>query len=187
MMVNDRVVARCASFLAIILFAAFLYGCESTESYKVLSFFFDGVPNPEEIKAAQMKKQAAEELKRSGLSGPKTSYKHGPYAARMCDSCHKTEQSNLMSSSLKDICSKCHQFGTNKKYVHGPFAVGDCLMCHDPHDSKYEFLLIAAPEKLCFNCHDEKAITESDLHSGTDMKCISCHDPHMSDEEYMLK
>ena len=173
--------------LTVLMAAALLYGCEPTARYKVLSFFFDGVPNPEEVKAAEMKKKAAEERKAGGGTTGITSFKHGPYAARMCSGCHMTGASNRLIAPLEKLCFGCHEFKMDKKWVHGPFAAGDCTVCHDPHSSRYKFLLVSEPGKLCFNCHDEKAITESELHKGTDMQCTTCHDPHMSDQQYMLK
>lgn len=173
--------------LTVLMAAALLAGCEPNTRYKVLSFFFDGVPNPEDIKAAEMKKKADEERKARGGTGVKTAYKHGPYAAKMCEGCHVKGGSNRLVAPLDQLCYTCHQFITDKKWVHGPFAAGDCTVCHDPHSSKYKFLLTSEPARLCFNCHDEKAITESEMHKGTDMQCVSCHDPHLSDQQYMLK
>jgi len=174
--------------LTVLMAAALLAGCgESAARYRVLSFFFDGVPNPEEVKAAEVKKEAAEGRKEAGGRTAATGYKHGPYAARLCDGCHMTGSSNRLAAPLEELCLRCHDFGPNKKWAHSPFESRDCTVCHDPHESKYKFLLVSDPAILCFNCHDEKAVMESEAHKGNDMQCTSCHDPHMSDEKYMLK
>ena len=43
------------SFLFMALSLLYFYGCSTTHNYKVLSFFFDGVPNPNKELANYLK------------------------------------------------------------------------------------------------------------------------------------
>lgn len=160
---------------------ALLYGCEVTPArYKVLSFFFDGVPNPEEVKVAEIREKENKEIARTTGAG------HAPYAAKMCDACH-VPFTNALVVPISELCYRCHEMKLNKKWVHGPIASGGCRVCHDPHSSRYKFLLVSESESFCFYCHDEKAIMKNEAHKGNVMKCTSCHDAHMSDNRYLLK
>jgi len=175
-------------FITLLIMAGPLAGCApKTESgYKLLSLFFDGVPKPGE---GTSKDQPEEQGKGKEVSGEpvKSTYReHGPYAAKMCDGCHEPS-TNVLVAPIDQLCFRCHNLGTKKKYVHGPVASGGCRVCHDPHGSKYRFLLVAPAETFCFYCHDKKAIERSEIHSQISESCTSCHNAHMSDEKYLLK
>jgi predicted CXXCH cytochrome family protein len=159
-----------------------LAGCAAETRYKVLSFFFDGVPKPE----AEKEGGVATKKEEVSAAAPSTSVIHGPYAARLCDGCHE-KGSNALLLPVQELCYKCHVFKMDKRYIHGPLASGGCIVCHDPHSSGNKFLLVSESEHFCIRCHDEKAIMANQAHKGTDMKCISCHNAHMSDKKYLLK
>ncbi len=163
--------------------AVSLAACAAETNYKVLSFFFDGVPKPEEKKTAGEKKTSEGTAEIAQKFAPTV---HAPYAARMCDACHNPSTHALVLP-IQELCFKCHQFKMDKKYVHGPLASGGCRVCHDPHSSGYRFLLVSESERFCFYCHDEKAIARNEAHKGHDMKCTTCHNPHMSDKEHLLR
>jgi predicted CXXCH cytochrome family protein len=164
---------------------ALLSGCEVTPArYKVLSFFFDGVPNPEEIKAAELREKAKREAA-EGKAGTLGS-QHAPYAEKKCNSCHE-RSTNVLVAPKEELCYRCHKFKTENKWVHGPVVSGGCTVCHDPHSSRYRFLLVSESESFCFYCHDEKVIKEIEAHKGIDAKCTDCHNPHMSVNRYLLK
>ncbi|MEW6601150.1 MAG: cytochrome c3 family protein [Nitrospirota bacterium] len=163
--------------------AVFLYGCEATTRYRVLSFFFDGVPKPEAEKAAEGQKAADKGI---AVRKAKTSYGHGPYEAKMCEACH-LRGTNALVAPIQELCFRCHEFRMDKKFVHGPLISGDCRVCHDPHGSRYQFLLVSEAKTFCFYCHDEKDIAKNQAHKGSDMNCTSCHNAHMSDKKYLLK
>ncbi|MBI5739745.1 MAG: hypothetical protein HZA16_03400 [Nitrospirae bacterium] len=169
-------------FLTIILTAALLYGCEATTRYRVLSFFFDGVPDPEEERVAKVQKGDAGE---AGVK-KRTSYQHGPYAAKMCNGCH-IQGTNRFVASIEELCVRCHEFRMDKQWIHGPLASGGCRVCHDPHSSRQRYLLVSKSEEFCLHCHDEKAIARNEAHKDVDTDCTSCHNAHMSDRRYLLK
>ncbi len=167
------------------LFMTAFYGCGVQTRYKVLSFFFDGVPNPEE-KSRQLAADAA----KAGQSAKETTQQkgseHGPYASKQCNECHQ-RATNTLVLPIEELCFKCHALDMKKKYAHGPAASGGCRVCHVPHSSSYRFLLVSEPEKFCFYCHDEKMITRLEVHQGIDTGCTTCHDPHSSDNQHLLK
>jgi len=166
----------------------FLAGCEGTSRYTVLSFFFDGVPTPEEEAARAM---AGDGKKRRGKQDgelKKGIYReHGPYAAKDCSGCH-VKNTNQLVLPIDQLCFKCHAMDIAKKYVHGPLASGGCRVCHLPHGSAYSFLLVSEPKEFCLHCHDKAATLKSEVHQGAqDQQCTTCHDAHSSDIEYLLK
>jgi predicted CXXCH cytochrome family protein len=161
-----------------------LYGCAPKTRYKVLSFFFDGMPNPEmPVKKENAGKQNDEMSPMRAV----TYRMHGPYAARMCNGCH-TPGSNVLILPPDKLCFRCHKLDLSKKYVHGPVAAGGCLKCHDPHGSAYPYFLVADPATFCLRCHDKKDIAKNEAHKGIEgQQCTTCHDAHSSDKEYLLK
>jgi predicted CXXCH cytochrome family protein len=178
--------------LSLVLSAAVVFslaGCGGQASYKVLSFFFDGVPNPAEKKAVR---EAGGKAGGEGTESPAGGKAgrgsvHGPYAAKMCSGCHDSATRALLLPP-RELCYKCHRFRLNKKYIHGPVASGGCIVCHEPHSSGSRFLLVSSQETFCFYCHEKKAIERNNAHKGADMTyCTRCHDAHMSDKKYLLK
>ena len=161
-----------------------LCGCEATTRYKTLRFFFNGVPDPEEGKAAQIRKTAAGDT--SGTKVAPSIREHGPYATKQCDACHQ-RPSNALVAPIDELCSNCHEIRLDKKWVHGPLVSGGCRVCHEPHSSRYPFLLVSESESFCFTCHDEKAVAANEAHKDPSTKCTTCHDAHMSDNRFLLK
>jgi len=158
-----------------------LYGCEGKTRYQVLSFFFDGVPPPEELK-----QEGGKEGKKVTAQPQSTYREHGPYAARLCTSCHE-RGSNKLLVPIEELCLQCHTLNIKKKYIHGPLASGGCKICHSPHGSIYPFLLISEPKDFCLHCHSKKDILMRDVHRETDEQCTVCHDAHSADNAYLLK
>lgn len=157
-------------------------GCTATSRYKVLSFFFDGVPPPA-AEAPEGTPAAA-----NVIQARQVRYReHGPYAARLCNACHDPAAFNALVMPREQLCFKCHEFRMDKKYIHGPLASGGCTACHDPHSSQYRYLLVSESDSFCFYCHDRQTVARIGAHAGTQELCTTCHDAHMSDKKYLLK
>ncbi len=163
--------------LLLCLWVVLAVGC----SYKHLSFFFDGVPNPEKKIQALPGTQAIAPTTRVQYS------EHGPYAAKQCNACHNREMTNNLIVPVEQLCANCHELQLTKKYIHGPLLSGGCLVCHDPHSSPYRYLLKSESDTFCFYCHDQIALPKDDAHSSVTAQCTSCHDAHMSNNKYLLK
>jgi predicted CXXCH cytochrome family protein len=155
-------------------------GCKTATRYKVLSFFFDGVPSPREKPVAQQPGAAPARIPAPGIS------EHGPYASRMCDACHQRQTNDLVAPE-DELCYRCHDLNLNKKYVHGPLASGGCLVCHDPHSSPNRFLLVSESTNFCLTCHDVTSVAANPAHVDTSLQCTDCHSAHMSDNPHLLK
>jgi predicted CXXCH cytochrome family protein len=165
--------------------AAWTAGCSATTRHRVLTFLFDGVP-PLEAKGPSETKPPANGTDAVRPRQPAL-YEHGPYAARLCGSCHDAAATNALVAPRDRLCLRCHNLGPDKKYVHGPLASGGCLTCHDPHSSAYRFLLVSGPDTLCLGCHEARDVAQIEAHGGAVTGCTSCHDAHMSDTKYLLK
>ncbi len=79
----------------------------------------------------------------------------------------------------------------NKVSVHK--AVTDekgCLSCHGNHTAKYDKLLIAEGNELCFSCHEKTKEEQKSKNTHApfvEAACNVCHDPHSSNYFGMMK
>ncbi len=173
---RSRALKGCA--IAVLLAAG--SACHSQSRHEVLTLFFDGVPPPEptvEQKAAAL-----------AQAPPARHFsEHGPYGAKLCDSCHQSAASNTFVAPPDKLCVQCHEPGPQKKLQHDPFASGDCLSCHDPHSSPWRSLLVARPNDVCAECHETEMLPEDASHRDAAKVCIDCHDAHQSDKEALLR
>jgi predicted CXXCH cytochrome family protein len=165
-----------------VLLLALLTGCAGKSRYQVLTFFFDGVPPPEETRGEVGK---GSQKKGAPVAAAARYVEHGPYAAKQCEACH-VKASNRLVLPITELCFQCHTIDIRKKYIHGPIASGGCKVCHDPHGSRYPFLLVSEPKESCLQCHDANAIAKKEVHRRTEAQCTACHDAHSSDREYLL-
>ena len=160
---------------------ALVSGCVTERSYKVLSFFFDGVPVPSKPggngNGVKVAKAAVSEKKGS---------MHGPYAAKNCDGCH-SRSTNALVRPVEELCVYCHKIQMDKKWIHGPLVSGGCRVCHLPHTSPNAYLLVSDSKDFCFYCHTRRDFERNPAHEKAGLVCISCHEPHMSDIKYLLR
>ncbi|NOG53757.1 MAG: hypothetical protein HND57_05430 [Planctomycetes bacterium] len=162
-----------ASCLGLLL--AWWAGCGSPDQrYRVLSFFIDGVPDPN-----------ASTLGSDDQGNPMFYMEHQPYAEENCAACHGGAGiSGLSLAGFQqvsvDICKECHEEQVSlHPYMHGPVASRACLWCHDPHNSRYPHLLQEAPHRLCAQCHEQALLDPTVLEHGLeDSNCIDCHSGH---------
>ena len=201
-----------SSLLALLAAGAALAACSVEENYRVLSFFFDGVPDPDApvpelelrpvaVDPAEFARMTPEE--RAGLLGRRikapTVYFHKPVAERRCEECHAIERVGGNTSfpsgvptlvvPLNQLCFRCHDDKRGKRYVHGPVASGLCTVCHHPHQSSNPFLLRAAVQAdLCEQCHVGELFWTREQHAQYgDTACSACHDPHTSERAMLLR
>lgn len=171
-----------------------LIGCSSQRSYKIMSLFFDGVPDPskknETAKADSV--MSNDTLKNKNLANKELKTKfffHPPYKERNCDACHDKNATGKLTKPLTDVCFTCHEDFTKKyKTVHGPVASGYCAVCHQPHMSTEVKLLKSTGQEMCLYCHSSAQVFKNDVHKDIkDTKCTECHNPHGGDDRLMLK
>jgi len=157
--------------------------CDATTRHKVLTTFFDGVPEPPRAPA-----QAEQPGNAAGAAVARTvvTHDHGPYAAKLCNACHASGTNALIAPG-EQLCFRCHDLGLEKRFVHGPLASGGCLVCHDPHSSRSRDLLVSESDDFCLHCHDRRSKGGIGAQHGLQENCTTCHEPHMSDRKYLLK
>jgi predicted CXXCH cytochrome family protein len=161
---------------------AVLWACTVTEkNYKVLSFFFDGVPNPGE--PTRGPHGGTIDIQQSP-----TYSAHKPWLEERCEECHT--RTLKMGSRDSDLCLKCHASKlTEHELMHGPVAAGACLWCHNPHNSAYAHLLKAPSREVCTQCHSQSMLSAERVpaHAQPDRACLDCHDGHGGNVRYFLR
>ena len=170
--------------VGVALAGALLVGCGTPEHrYHVLSFFFEGVPDPAASKAMSGGKV------RSQLSGA-TIFVHRPYAENKCEECHANAEDIFSGLKMrKDVCVKCHPVtATRYEKMHGPVASGQCLICHAAHQSSEEHLLKEGSPRICTQCHELGTLSPlTPAHTDAKSACMKCHSGHGGNERYFLK
>jgi predicted CXXCH cytochrome family protein len=167
--------------LVLALGVALALGCSSHKRYRVLSFFFDGVPNPDAPKNSLSARRS--------VSG-KPIFVHQPFAEKKCDACHLNSQDIFARAKMRPgACVDCHK-GVRDEYpvMHGPVAAEACTMCHAPHQATQAHLLKAATPKVCVQCHDEATLgTTVAEHQNPKSDCTGCHSGHGGTDRHFLK
>ncbi len=185
--------------------------CAPAEKYRLLSFFFDGVPIPQELAGEfpelvvgpggelmdptdpRMQQFLAEDvvLPRPDqiVQEDQELFLHEPYDKRLCMECHKA-QASFEAPITADTCGQCHQSYYNPppdEWVHGPVGLGRCGMCHEPHESEHEGLLTDSVPELCFSCHDGPRVLSKPYHQEAKTRpCTDCHDPHSAGNRSLI-
>lgn len=170
--------------------------CSTDTRYRTLSFFFDGVPDPN-APAPAPDASAADSSGRAVAAAPgaadapakpRVVVVHGPVAAEQCTACHPFSRSdsrgsiqgvsifgaggNILNKPIHDLCVQCHDrfappaAAAAGQWLHGPVGAGACTFCHEHHRSLYPALL--------------RAERPADL-------CVRCHDVDrlVADVEHM--
>jgi predicted CXXCH cytochrome family protein len=167
--------------LAVVAIVALALGCSPDKRYKVLSAFFDGVPDPSAPKVAS-NMSGMDNLTPNQFKGAIVST-HKPYAAGKCDACHAPMEDNVPSVQTvidSSVCLKCHEVETRRHaFMHAPVAAGACLFCHNPHNSTQPHLLLAPTPGLCMQCHDRSLLGDNPpAHRNENSACLDCHVGH---------
>jgi len=178
----------------LVFFSLLLVCCSEKENYKVLTFFFDGVPDPNakiETKNKTNKIDSSKIKRRMNIvkQAELKVFFHEPFKERLCNECHDFEGGNKLIKPLPDLCFSCHDdFFEEKQFKHGPAVSGNCTMCHHPHFTDQEFMMKRKGREVCLYCHDENNIMVKPIHKENGSKlCWTCHDPHAADKRYLLK
>jgi predicted CXXCH cytochrome family protein len=182
------------------LFSVIIAGCDREARYKILTFFFEGVPPLDgeenametEITTVEEATQPAVAQKKnvSRILQQRRFTKHD--FVTDCNKCHMGGMGSgerQLIRPMPDLCYSCHtDYYATDGYLHGPIAVGECVFCHNPHKSKYVYLQEAAQPELCFRCHVRgNMVTITDHQEKLETICTDCHDPHVSSMKMLLK
>lgn len=173
--------------------------CSVERHHRVLSFFFDGVPDPNapapepEPTAASVSLPAA-----SATSAEPSGSLHPPVRDRLCHQCHQIPerapgagwQAGLpeLLAPREQLCRRCHE-PPSAAHVHGPAGAQRCDLCHESHQSAFPHLLrVERQEGLCRSCHQGELFLTSTQHEAyAPRDCIACHDPHGSEQAALLR
>ena len=174
-------------------FLIILYSCSSGTGRKVLTFFFDGVPQPDSSKRTQkdsllVKADKPLQAQQRQSRFLQENFFHPPYKDKECDDCHDMDTGFKLIDKLPELCFNCHDdFREELKVLHGPVAMGACTECHHPHLAKNKMLLKRTGQDLCLYCHDKADVLKNDAHEDLgDDNCTDCHNAHGGEEEYFL-
>lgn len=159
-------------------------GCSPNERYKVLTFFFDGVPPPNALTGHAG----------SGPGGLAVVITHKPFADQDCNACHiggigSALYSPASAAVSPQVCLKCHQDVPHQYPVmHGPVAAVECLFCHAAHESSYPALLWKKSPDVCMQCHTRELLDPAQPeHMNPNADCLTCHDAHGGQQHGLLK
>ena len=174
-------------FFFVIITSLFI-ACSPEISYKVLSFLFDGVPDPDEneIVAVNDSLSQIDSIATERVIKPQFVL-HPPYKERACTNCHDRSTMGKLLKPQPELCYQCHEdFNETYGFLHGPVAGGYCTACHNPHMAKFEKLLLRQGKQLCLHCHNSARILKNEFHIDLkDTNCIRCHNPHGGENRYM--
>jgi len=179
--------------LLVVITIALVTACSNDMArYRVLRFFFDGVPLPNaEKKIGYEPTVRQSEITTKPRERPVSQvlYAHTPYRENHCGGCHDVDSGGLVRTLKEGLCLNCHAPLINDvKYDHGPAAVHDCTFCHHYHASPYPYQLLAGPNETCFKCHQARDLTTGPYHENLESKtCTTCHDPHGGDNRFFIK
>ena len=152
-------------------------GCSVEKNYKMLSFFFDGVPDP----------NAPDQYGGLAMAQSPTYSEHQPFTQEACMECHTDPSDMTLAKNDSSMCSKCHVDVTYEyNYMHGAVLGEACLMCHNPHFSPLSNLLRDDGPGMCNQCHETKDDGLNPSHLDLERNCIDCHSGHGGDTPFFL-
>ena len=181
---HGRPRVRPALLLLVLVGAGAVYwiGCSVQEHYETLSFFFDGVPDPN----APVVGSGSAAARIAGV----TYFAHQPYVENACHECHEDPSNIFGGRSDSTICLKCHaQVVDQYPMMHGPVAAVACLYCHKPHESTLPNLLRYEVPRLCRQCHVPGLLgaPQRPDHVQIEDACLDCHTGHGGRQRYFLE
>ncbi len=166
--------------------------CAPDTRYRMLRFFFDGVPEP----GAQKSVSDAPTLSPAPTAPEPTHnapavpvFTHTPFRQNRCDGCHDPKTHQLIRSLKDGLCLNCHApLIRDVRFAHGPAAVAACTFCHHHHTSSFKYQLRDEPNNVCTKCHDMNDLMIGSHHATIGSQtCTNCHNPHGGDNRFFLK
>lgn len=166
--------------------------CAPDTRYRMLRYFFDGVPEPG---AKQPPGYAPPEPTTPTASAPihhtpaVPIFTHTPFRQDRCEGCHNPKTRQLLRPLEEGLCLNCHApLIRNPRFAHGPAAVAACTFCHHHHASPFKYQLRDEPNKVCTKCHDMNDLMIGSHHATIETQtCTNCHNPHGGDNRFFLK
>ncbi|MHC4979930.1 MAG: cytochrome c3 family protein [Planctomycetota bacterium] len=183
--------AVCRRLAPVAIAVAVFVGCSVEKHYELLSFFFDGVPDPVTGVPSGTGARGAE-----GRPAPLAIVSsHSAFAERRCEDCHgDTGGFDLVVTGFAEldatVCGNCHAQVTEEyPRMHGPVTAEECLWCHWPHESPYPYLLAQASPDLCLGCHgfELRGLPQPPEHEDLGRDCLDCHHGHGGPQRYFLR
>jgi len=168
--------------------------CSVEKNRGLLSFFFDGVPQPDSISA--IIDESDQLVGTAGEPGDSTQARvipvynlHYPYEEKECMSCHDENSPGEMVLTEPDLCYMCHDdFSNLYEALHAAIELGFCTSCHNAHQSRNDYLLNITGQPLCTSCHDLDQVKQNEMHSDIgDTECTLCHNPHGGTDKYLMR
>ena len=116
------------------------------QRHGLLTFFFDGVPDPgTEQQVAEVKAESAKKKRRGFVPVVQRIIYHEPFELKDCQDCHKSAHSQALLKDEPQLCYDCHGKMLKKMtFVHKPAEDGTCKACHLPHKSTFDFFTAQA-------------------------------------------
>jgi predicted CXXCH cytochrome family protein len=176
------VTGRCASRVLIPALAVSLLvgACSPATRYRVLSFLFDGVPEPGKPPVVGYGPAVPTEPQEPAEARVRRPvFAHAPFRENRCTACHNMETGQLAKEVREGLCLDCHAgVSAGDRYLHGPVAVNDCVSCH----------LLDDVHTVCFRCHRQEDLS-AEPHDATieGQACVVCHDPHGGADRFFMK
>lgn len=200
-----------------IIIMIFTTGCDRAARYKVLTFFFTGVPplDGEVIDESGEVRIIKKPVVKKKRYIPPVPYAHGPYAAGQCGQCHDTSASvgfrnsgkeerrgvpqlsqttpGRLVTPLNELCVECHINKSRESesgedlWFHGPVANGNCTFCHSPHQSRFQYILL---KETAIELCSQCHTSENIIATEEhrgEKECTSCHNAHMGINRFLLK
>jgi predicted CXXCH cytochrome family protein len=173
--------------------ALLVCACSPDARYRTLSFFFDGVPDPNAPPPPERRTYVTDLKPGEDPAARRPARRlvsvHPPYAEDDCTACHNLNTGMLTLPIREGLCNICHADVTEGlDYLHGPVAVADCVACHHYHASTYIDLLLDEPDQICLRCHELEKLTNPPHDALVKAApCAQCHDPHGGGNRHFLK
>ena len=180
----------------VVTLSVLLVACAPSARYRVLSYFFDGVPSPPGVTgegtlevdttgtSLSVFQSSIDAIRRERepVKSPQPVFLsvHKPVAESKCVQCHDLEVDFRDMPRDASLCDRCHlEQRRDEGWAHGPINIGSCVPCHNPHKSQYEHLLEKPVPELCLYCHREDLADDEEYHDVPNRDdCTACHDPH---------